>query len=134
MWHETADLRTPEGNICFLTSNGALLKLVELAFDETQHQTGLAHRRLPQQHQFELADLIRYGGPVGPGRSSAASGHRGESEAADGGGGWGGVTVTKHPQVEGAAQSQEDRPGHTGTDGGAVSQGREPPSGKSRAT
>lgn len=33
-----------------LTSDGALLVLVELAFDKAQHQAGLAHCRLSQQH------------------------------------------------------------------------------------
>lgn len=36
-------------------ADGALLVLVELPLDETQHQRGLAHRRLAQQHQLELA-------------------------------------------------------------------------------
>lgn len=39
------------------TSNGRLLELVELSLDEAQHQAGLAHGHVAQQHQLELADL-----------------------------------------------------------------------------
>lgn len=41
---------------------------MELALDETQYQAGLAHGRLSQQHQLELADLVGGGGSraVGP--------------------------------------------------------------------
>lgn len=54
-------------NTLRLTSNGALLILVELAFDETQHQAGLAHGRLSQQDQFELAYFVPDGGgTIGP--------------------------------------------------------------------
>lgn len=53
-----------------LTSYCALLKLMELALDESKHKAGLAHSWLSQQDQFELADLIARVGPVGPGRSS----------------------------------------------------------------
>ena len=53
-----------------LTSYCALLELVELALDEAQDQTGLAHGRLPQKHQLELADLVAGVGPVGACRSS----------------------------------------------------------------
>ena len=49
-----------------LTSDGALLVLVELAFDKAQHQAGLPHRRFPQQHQLELADLVACCCAVGP--------------------------------------------------------------------
>lgn len=58
-----------------LTSDGALLELVKLAFDEAQYQAGLAHRRLPQQHQFELADFVGYRGAIRPSCSSAAASH-----------------------------------------------------------
>lgn len=58
-----------------LTPNGALLKFMKLAFDKAQHQTGLAHRRLPQQHQFELADFVCHRGAVRPGCSSTAASH-----------------------------------------------------------
>lgn len=54
-------------NTLWLTSNSALLILVELAFDETQHQAGLAHGRLSQQDQFELAYFVPDGGgTIGP--------------------------------------------------------------------
>lgn len=33
-----------------ITSDGAFLVLVELAFDKAQHQAGLSHRWFPQQH------------------------------------------------------------------------------------
>lgn len=39
------------------TSDGRLLELVKLALDEPQHQAGLAHSHVAQQHQLELADL-----------------------------------------------------------------------------
>lgn len=47
---------------------------MELALDEAQDQAGLAHGRLSQQHQLELADLVGSGsgGAVGPRRSSSA--------------------------------------------------------------
>lgn len=49
-----------------LTSDGALLVLVELAFDKAQHQAGLSHCRFAQQHQLELADLAARRCAVGP--------------------------------------------------------------------
>lgn len=49
-----------------LTSDGALLVLMELAFDKAQHQAGLSHRRFPQQHELELADLAACRNAVGP--------------------------------------------------------------------
>lgn len=49
-----------------LTSDGALLVLVELAFDEAQHQAGLSHCRFSQQYQLELADLVARRCAVGP--------------------------------------------------------------------
>lgn len=49
-----------------LTSDGALLVLVELAFDEAQHQAGLSHGRLSQQHQLKLTDLAARCSAVGP--------------------------------------------------------------------
>lgn len=49
-----------------LTSDGALLVLVELAFDEAQHQAGLSHCRFSQQHQLELTDLVARRCAVGP--------------------------------------------------------------------
>lgn len=55
----------PRGPVA-LTSDGALLVLVELAFDEAQHQAGLSHGRLSQQHQLELADLVARRRAVGP--------------------------------------------------------------------
>lgn len=55
-----------------LTSNGALLVLVELALHKAQHQTGLAHRRLAEQHQFELADLVARSRAIGARRSTAS--------------------------------------------------------------
>lgn len=58
-----------------LTSDGALLELMKLAFDKAQHQAGLAHRRLPQQHQFELADFVGYRGAIRPSCSSTAASH-----------------------------------------------------------
>lgn len=57
-----------------VTSNGALLELVELSLDEAKHQAGLAHRRLPQKYQLELADLVTSVRPVGS-RSSSPVGH-----------------------------------------------------------
>lgn len=50
--------------ICF-TSYCTLLKFVKLPFDEPQHQTGLPHRWLSKQHQFELADFVASIGPIG---------------------------------------------------------------------
>ena len=49
-----------------LTSNGALLVLLELSLDEAQHQTGLPHRWLPKKDQLELEDLIGCRGGTGP--------------------------------------------------------------------
>lgn len=57
-----------------VTSNGALLELVELSLDKPEHQAGLAHCRLPQKYQLELADLVTSVRPVGS-RSSSPVGH-----------------------------------------------------------
>lgn len=40
-----------------LTSDGGLLKLVKLSFNEAQHQARLAYCHVTQQHKLELADL-----------------------------------------------------------------------------
>lgn len=48
---------------------------MELAFDEAQHQARLAHGRLPQQHQLELADLVGGRGAIRPGSTSTTPGH-----------------------------------------------------------
>lgn len=57
-----------------LTSDGALLEFVKLAFDKAQHQAGLAHCRLAQQHKFELEALIsRRRRAVGPARAATAA-------------------------------------------------------------
>lgn len=45
------------GVLPVLTSYSGLLELIKLPFDKTQHQTGLAHSHVPQQHQLELANL-----------------------------------------------------------------------------
>lgn len=62
---EFCTIITPRGPAA-LTSDGALLVLVELAFDEAQHQAGLSHCRFSQQHQLELADLAARRCAVGP--------------------------------------------------------------------
>lgn len=54
-----------------LTSDGALLVLVELAFDEAQHQAGLSHSRFSQQHELKLTDLVACRSAVGPCRSAS---------------------------------------------------------------
>lgn len=41
-----------------LTSNRALLVLVELPLHEAQNEAGFPHRRLPQEDEFELADFV----------------------------------------------------------------------------
>lgn len=51
---------------------------MELSFDEAQHQAGLSHRRLPQQHQLKLADFVARRCGVGP-RRSASPRHGGEN-------------------------------------------------------
>lgn len=58
-----------------LTSYRALLKLMELAFDEAEDQTGLAHGGLSEQHEFELTDFVA--GCIWPigSRSAASSCH-----------------------------------------------------------
>lgn len=48
-----------------LTPDGTLLKFMELALYETKHKARLANSRLPQKHQFKLADLIPSVWPVG---------------------------------------------------------------------
>lgn len=75
-----------------LTSDGALLVLMELALDEAQHQAGLSHCRFPQQHQLELADLVARRRAVGP-RCSASPCHStvlemGRKESGEEGGIW----------------------------------------------
>ena len=57
-----------------LTSYCALLKLMELSFDKAKHKTGLANRRLPEQDQLKLANLVCRIRPIGS-RSSSAIGH-----------------------------------------------------------
>lgn len=48
-----------------LTSNCALLVLVELSFDKAEDEAGLAHRRLPQQDQLKLTNLVPSSWSVG---------------------------------------------------------------------
>lgn len=45
---------------------------MELALDKAQDQTRLPHGRLAQQDQFELADLITRGRPIGSTRHDHA--------------------------------------------------------------
>jgi len=51
----------------------ALLVLVELSLDEAQHQWGLAHSGLAEEHQLELAAFVLRGA-IGPLRRSSAAG------------------------------------------------------------
>lgn len=44
--------------LCPLTSNCALLVLVELSLDKAEDKAGLAYCRLPQQDQLKLTDLV----------------------------------------------------------------------------
>lgn len=57
-WLETQVLLPHFSCRSALTSYRALLIFMELAFNEAQHQAGLAHCRLAQKHQFELTDFV----------------------------------------------------------------------------
>ena len=67
-----------------LTSDGGLLKFIKLALDKSKHKAGLPHCHIPQQHQFELADLGLGQAPI---RSTIPTGaHDGGKEDLRGGG------------------------------------------------
>lgn len=51
--------------LCSLTSNCALLVLVELSLDKAEDEAGFADRGLPQQDQLKLTDLVPSGWSVG---------------------------------------------------------------------
>lgn len=48
-----------------LTSNGALLVLVELSLDKAEDEAGFAHCRLPQEDQLKLTDFVASSWSIG---------------------------------------------------------------------
>ena len=57
------------------TSDGALLKLLELALHKAQDQAGFSNCGLPKQHQLKLADLVGWGLAVWPNRTCCHGGY-----------------------------------------------------------
>lgn len=93
-----------------LTSNCALLVLVELSLDEAEDEAGFAHRRLPQQDQLKLTDLVPSSWSVGsrctsptrhgPSRRNGTSESGGGVGATQRGTSWGGGPPTAREKSE----------------------------------
>lgn len=80
-------------HLLLFTSYGCLLELIKLSLDETQHQAGLAHGHVAQQHQLELADLGLWKCAVGA-ASTPSGAHGGPRRRRQGG--WGLLPGVEH--------------------------------------